>query len=137
MEVRTMAIQGGWRLTRFGVAVVVGIVLLTALVIGGLLIARDRGEQAQRAEAVKIAEEKLKQEADKGVALEVTIPGSEKDEAGEQGGANSSSETAQTPGTATQLPETGPEVLSIVAVGAISFAVASYIRSRKLILERQ
>jgi FtsZ-interacting cell division protein ZipA len=57
------------RITQSGVALTVGIIILTALIIGGLFWMKQTGEQARRDEAVKIAEEKLESQSNDGVAL--------------------------------------------------------------------
>jgi FtsZ-interacting cell division protein ZipA len=57
------------RITQSGVALTVGIIILTALIIGGLFWVKQTGEQARRDEAVKIAEEKLESQSSDDVAL--------------------------------------------------------------------
>lgn len=57
------------RITRAGVALTVGIIILTGLLIGGLLWVRHSGEQARRAEAVKIAEQQLQEQSNQDVSL--------------------------------------------------------------------
>lgn len=57
------------RITRAGVALTVGIIVLTGLIVGGLFWVKQSGEQARRDDAVKIAEEKLEQESGDDVAL--------------------------------------------------------------------
>ncbi len=124
--------------TRAGVGLVVGIIILAALVFGGIWFLRERGEQAQRQEAINIAEEQLEAESGEEVAI-----GSEEDtkdetdkesEAIPQGGA-APAQPAQPTKTSnsSQLPQTGPEASSIIGLGLLTFLVASFIRSRKVI----
>lgn len=125
------------RITQSGVALTVGIIILTALIVGGLFWVKQSGEQARRDEAVKIAEEKLEEESNDGVALnegegsenkeseqsngEATSPSEESSESIPGSGATpdesdsdaqTSDELAQTgtdvpEETVTELPETG------------------------------
>ena len=57
------------RITGAGLGVFIGIIVLTVALVGGLLFVKYQGEQARRAEAIKIAEEKLKAESNNDVAL--------------------------------------------------------------------
>lgn len=131
--------------TRAGVGLVVGIIILGVLVWGGLSIVRDRGEQARQAEAIKIADEQLKTESEKGVALN---PDKDKDSnpktesqngisgSGSQGSTSTAQPGGSTSGSASnaaELPKTGPEAASIVALGLLTFATLSFVRSRQLL----
>ena len=131
------------QVTRAGVGLVIGIILLAALVFGGLWLVRERGEQARREEAINIADQQLQAESDEGVALNPDAPKGSADESGNATSNSGSSNQANNSGNAssnsatpaTELPQTGPEVGSIFVVGIITFVVFSYLRSRKLILE--
>jgi len=123
--------------TRAGVGLVVGIIILGLLVLGGLWLVRERGEQARRTEAINIAEQQLKEESNDGAALNTgeDSPAKPGDAATKPEGSTTIPQggvsTAQ-PQAASELPQTGPELVSFVAIGLLSFAVASFIRSRKL-----
>jgi len=111
---------------------------------GGLWLVRDRGEQARRTEAINIADEQLKAESDKGVALNTddSNKGTAKQAPVEKtptttdktdsSNATSSNATNQ-PSSATELPRTGSSEVSFVAIGILSFAIASFVHSRKLV----
>ena len=55
---------------RTGLALTVGIIILSLVALGGLYLVKNQGEQARREEAVKVAEERLKAESEQEVALE-------------------------------------------------------------------
>jgi FtsZ-interacting cell division protein ZipA len=132
-------------MTRSGVALTVGIIILAGLIIGGLFLVKHQGEQARRDEAVKIAERNLENRSDNEVALNEGDDEAEenKDES------NTSSEATEVPQTgasesqeatgqvAEELPQTGAgDVSAVLAVGAITFAGVAYVRSRALVSER-
>ena len=132
------------QVTRAGVGLVVGIIILGALVLGGLWLVRERGEQARREEAINIADQQLQVESGEDIALntdEDANKDADKDTAEEATKPTESTETTKPestatkpePTVATQLPQTGPEVFSFVPVGLLGFAVVSFIRSRKLV----
>ena len=141
------------RVTRAGMGLAVGIILLAAVVFGGLWLVKDRGEQARREEAVKIAEQKLNEESSREVATESQGNQQEQEEQNQQEQANqqqngsatlpgatqNESENTNTSGTtATELPQTGPvenALVAIVAIGLITFTGVSYLRSRRLLFE--
>lgn len=134
------------RITQSGVALTVGIIILTGLIIGGLFWVKQTGEQARRDEAVQIAEEKLEEESNNGVALndgeeaeknesersngETTSPAEENPESipGAETAPNESSSDTQTSDelaqtgtdvpeeTVTELPETGLADTGVVLV---------------------
>lgn len=129
--------------TRAGVGLVVGIIILGLLVLGGLWLVRERGEQAQRAEAISIADRQLEAESDKDVVLntdedtkEETETPAKPEEPAETTPADRPSTTVK-PEAAEELPQTGPEAASIAVFGILSFAVMSFIRSRKLVSDQQ
>lgn len=128
------------QVTRAGVGLVVGIIILGLLVLGGLWLVRERGDQARREEAITIADQQLKAESDEDIALNTGEGTNE--ESTEQAPAEESpvitspadnSAVASQPSSAAELPRTGPEAASIVAIGVLSFALLSFIRSRKLV----
>ncbi len=119
------------RVTRAGVGLVVGIIILAALVFAGLWFVRERGEQTRRDEAINIAEQQLQDMADDEVAIDVD----ESESTTETETAPSDSETrgatTDNAPAATELPQTGPEVTPILAAGILTFAAVSFARSRK------
>jgi len=131
-----MAIYNGWRITRAGVVFVAGIIVLAALVFGGIWLVRERGEQARRAEAVAIAEQNLQAESE---ATPPAETGSEE--------ASSTTETTETgvavtegtqavAGTdATELPATGADLSSLVIVTIVSLAISYFVASRRALLQ--
>ena len=135
-----MAAFGGWRLTRTGVLFVIGIVVLAGLVTGGIFLVKNRGEAVRRDEAVKIAEQNLKDQSE--AATPVTPTATEETN-------NNSTDVpmdgsvagvfvteADTSGKdAAQLPETGPNDLQaisrIMIVAVLALSVALYVSSRR------
>lgn len=132
--------------TRAGVGLVVGIIILGLLVLGGLWLVRERGDQARRDEAITIADQRLKAESRQDAAQNSDNTNSDNNE--EESNPKPSevaSEPQNTPtipqgGTSTtnpesadELPQTGPEATSIAALGILSFAVLSFVHSRKLL----
>lgn len=115
-----MPIFNGWRITRAGVVFVIGILVLAGLVFGGIMLVQQRGEQARRDEAVKIAEQQLKEQSE--VAKETNTEPVKTDEAQTNG-------TTVPATTTTTLPETGPELMQILAVTALALSAAYYATS--------
>lgn len=114
------------RITRAGVGLTVGIIILAAAVLGGLYYVQQRGEQARREEAIKIAEENLQQRSDQDVALNEpqAETGSE-----QSSGTENSSEGAE---GASELPQTGvTDGLAVVAVAGLTLAIVAYGASRR------
>ena len=133
------------RITRAGVALTVGIILVTGLIISGLFWVKQTGEQARRDDAIAIAEQTLQQESANDGALNegqvetstdesttdtsTTIPGDSPADTNES--APSSNEGA----SVNELPVTGGEgISSVIAVLAITFSVAAYLQSRRQLL---
>ena len=50
------------RITQAGVALTVGIIIVTGLIIGGFFWVKTAGEQARRDDAIKIAEQNLEKQ---------------------------------------------------------------------------
>ena len=120
--------------TRASVGLVVGIILIALLVLGGLLLVRERGQQARREEAITIADQQLKEESKQGVALDTNE--SDDTTATESAPApepSSSTNATPAPAAASELPQTGPSAVSLVAVGLLTFAAASFVRSRAIV----
>ncbi len=125
------------RITRAGVALTVGIILVTGLIIGGLFLVKNQGEQARRDDAINIAEQNLEEQSDEGVALnegEGNTETSQNEETESQQSAGSSEATEQV--AASELPATGPAdtAAALFVVGLLTFASVSYYQSRKLLL---
>jgi len=129
--------------TRAGVGLVVGIIILGLLVLGGLYLVRERGEQARRAEAINVADQQLQAESDKDIAISTdgdddkTPVKEEPATAGQNDTSDDSPVSPASPSTppaaAAELPQTGPDAFSFVGLGLLSFAVVSFIHSRKLV----
>jgi len=119
------------RVTRAGVGLIIGIVILGLIVLGGLYFVKERGEQARRDEAIKIAEQNLESQSENGA---LTPPDSDTDKTD-----TTSTPAAEQPGSdvstampAGELPQTGSaDFMPLIAVGLLSFATASYVASRR------
>jgi hypothetical protein len=123
-----MAIFNGWRITRAGVVFVIGILVLAGLVFGGIWFVNERGEQARRDEAITIAQQQLEEQSE--VATETnngTVPADEEEE---NGPAPSTSGEERV-----ELPETGPEIVHILAIAALALSAAYYVRSRRALAQ--
>ncbi len=136
------------RITRAGVGLTIGIIVLAAVVLGGLYFVKQRGEVARRDDAIAIAEQKLESEST-GVLTPATDTSKDastdtsKDPDKSQ--PTTTSKPADTSGTkntnvattpATQLPQTGPaDTASLLAVGLLSFAGISYLNSRRVLVK--
>jgi LPXTG-motif cell wall-anchored protein len=130
------------RITGAGVALTVGIILVTALIIGGLFWAKHAGEQARSAETAKIAKEQLEGQSNDGVALNQGDKSNNQSSNSSNGGSNgsgnagstgnSSTTTNSQPQSSNELPQTGPSdfIPSLLIVGLLTFGVASYVTSR-------
>jgi len=121
-----MAAFTGWRLTRAGIIVVIGVVLLTALAFVSVYIVVQRGEQARRDEAIAVAEEQLT--ADTEVIAEET-PAKEAAVVAVNDTANAE---AAAP-VAEVLPETGASPAVIIVAATITMAGAYYVQSRRAV----
>ena len=132
------------RITQAGVALTVGIIVVTGLIIGGLFAVKNSGEQARREDAIKIAEQNLQDQSNDGVALNdsdkesnANNSSNESTTSGE-GATNSDDTTTESTNstntsnqTANVLPQTGPagQLASLVVVALLTFSVVSYITS--------
>ena len=139
-----MVILGGWRLTRAGILFIVGILVLGGLVTGGIFLVKNHGEAVRRDQAVKVAEQNLKDQsrvATQPVNANSTSSNADSDAAKTNStttdtGTSSATNTAVVAGsTAAALPETGIDDVktlgSTFIVAIFTFSVASYIASRR------
>lgn len=126
-----MATYSGWRPTRAGVIFIIGVVVLIALVVGAIWFVRERGEQARRDEATQIALESQEQseEATAEAPSEET-PAPEDGVTPEEAPAETPEDVAATPAPG-ELPATGGELQTLLAVTMLSLATALYIGSRR------
>ncbi|MFZ1302050.1 MAG: LPXTG cell wall anchor domain-containing protein [Candidatus Microsaccharimonas sp.] len=135
--------------TRAGVGLVIGIVILALIVLASIWFVRERGEQARREEAIAIADQQLKAESDQEVAIDTDDASKDESEAATNGNgstessiggstAPSTSGSGSSASTATELPQTGPaDALWVVGVGLVVFAGASYYQSRRVLFKVQ
>lgn len=121
-----MASIGKLRVTRAGIIFIIVAVALAALVFGGLYIAQQRGDQARRDEAAEIARQNLENDSNQPVVIG-------EDENVSSGVVDDDDTDTQTDNGATpgQLPETGGELSSLIAIFGITFAVTAYMMSRR------
>jgi len=139
---KTMAI----RVTQAGVALTVGIIIVTGLIIGGFFIVKNNAETARRDEAIKIAEQNLEEQSGNNVALNEGDSESNSNESTSSDdatksddAANESTDTSSAGGNAgssapvSELPQTGPadQLASLVVMALLTFSVVSYIGSRQ------
>lgn len=132
------------RITRAGVGLTVGIIILALVVLGGLYLVRERGEQARRDDAVEIAQENAESETSETGTLTPTVnEGNE--EAGEEATpeestSNDTQSNTRQQGAATpeELPATGPsDIASLLILGLLSFMAVSYVSSRRALTNVQ
>lgn len=130
----TMAI----RITRAGVALTVGIIVVTGLIIGGLFLVKNQGEQARREEATQIAEQNLEEQTNEGAALNEGEPENQGEQ--NQGAANSetangevaTNDGANANSNVGELPATGPaDTSAVLALGLLTLSGVAYYRSRR------
>jgi len=139
---RIMAVFGGWRLTRTGILFVVGILVLGGLVTGGVFLVKNHGEAVRRDQAVKVAEQNLKDQSQVATQPVNTDNSSSNSSANSDQNSTSttgsgSSATTTTGVSADALPETGIDGLqslgSILIVAILAFTTASYVASRRAV----
>jgi hypothetical protein len=138
-----MAIFGGWRLTRTGVLFVVGILVLGGLVTGGIFLVKNHGEAVRHDQAVKTAEQNLKDQSKTAAQPTNTSGSSNSGTAGTTNtsgaGANTNASTDTTTTTANSstaaLPVTGIDDLQVLGHAAIlavlALSAAYYVTSRR------
>lgn len=119
-----MAILGGWRLTRTGALFFGGVIILGALLIGGIYLITQQAEQARRDEAVKIAEQNLQEQSP-----EVTQ--ASESETNNQVVQDEASRPQSGSSSATALPQTGGEPYAILVVATLALAAGYYLTSRR------
>ena len=126
---------------RTGLALTVGIIILSLVALGGLYLVKNQGEQARREEAVKVAEERLKAESEQEVAVDETVTEEVAVEDGTQTDDATAGDTIPATGptedvtAAAELPQTGPaQAGAVVVLGAITYAIVTYVRSRRVLL---
>ena len=120
-------------ITRAGVALTVGIIVLTGLIVGGLFWAKHNGEVARRDEAIAVAEQNLEKDSNKEVVLNEGTATDDTDKQSAQQSTSESTGSSSETSTAAELPQTGPaNTSSIFIIGLLAFAFASYYRSRRM-----
>lgn len=138
-----MAVLGGWRLTRMGLLFIIGILVLGGLVTGGIFLVKNHGEAVRRDQAVKVAEQNLKDQSQ--VTTQPVNTATSSDASSDAAKTNSTStdtatssatSTAKTVGAnATKLPETGFDDFkalgNTIIVAVFTFSVVSYVASRR------
>jgi len=125
--------------TRAGVALTVGIIVLTGLIIGGLFWAKGSGEQARREDAIAIAEQNLENESNEEIVLNDGAAPEENANQGvgqatEQEATPESTQSTNIPqgSTVDELPQTGPsDNLNLIVMGVVVFLGTSYYQSRR------
>jgi hypothetical protein len=124
------------QVTRAGVGLVIGIIILALLAFGGLYIVNQRGEQARREEVINIADQQLQAESDQEVAIDTTEATPAEESSAPAGDNSGNTAAAPTANPASELPQTGPEAASIAMLGVLAFAAASFAHSRKQLSDR-
>jgi hypothetical protein len=128
-----MALFGGRRITRAGILFIIGVLVVGTLVTGGIFMVKNHGEAVRRDEAIKIAEQTLKDQSE--VATQpVDAPESTEGEAQETG-TDSGGAVVVANEKAEELPATGPEELrslgQLLVVALLAFSASAYISSRR------
>lgn len=135
------------RLTRAGLGLTVGIIILGLVVLGGLYLAKQRGEQARREAAIEVAQQNLESQSKGTGSLNPDTdstkdtPKDESKSSGASSGSSSSTSgstgsTGSSESTVDELPQTGTvDVAPALALGMITFAVASYVSSRRTLFQ--
>ena len=128
-----MAVLGGWRLTRTGLFFIIGILVLGGLVTGGVFLVKNHGEAVRRDQAVKVAEQNLKDQSQ--VATQPVNTATSSDASSDAAKTNSTSTATTAGANATKLPETGIDDFktlgNTIIVAIFTFSVASYVASRR------
>jgi lysozyme family protein len=142
---KVMAVFGGWRITRAGVLFIVGILVLGGLVTGGIFLVKNHGEAVRHDQAVKIAEQNLKDQSQTSTQPVTTDTSSNSDQTNtattdSNSTTNTDTSTATTGTDATTLPETGVDGLQVlgqtVIIAIVALSVAYYVSSRRALRAR-
>lgn len=122
------------RLTRAGVALTVGIIVLTGLIIGGLFWVKNSGDQARREDAIEIAEQNLEQQSNEEVSLNDGAAEEEQGDGGNETAPESTPETSTAPAPEA-LPATGAgdSLFALFIIAALAYAGTAYYRSRQTV----
>ena len=137
------------RITRGGVGLAIGILVLGLVLVGGLYVAKERGEQARREEAIQIAEQNLESESNgsgvtdperdssNGTANGDDSTSNEDDKnAPVSGSEEDDSDEMATTGVTDELPQTGPtEAVAVLAIALLAFTGVSYFNSYRTLLK--
>lgn len=133
------------RITQAGVALTVGIIIVTGLIIGGFFWVKNSGEQARREDAIKIAEQNLQdqssgdvalndgkasEEGDKATSGDDTTKSDDKTSESTDSTTKSDTDSSQ---TVTELPKTGPtdQLATLLVTAILTYTVVSYVSSRQ------
>ncbi|MBC7565023.1 hypothetical protein H7100_02205 [Candidatus Saccharibacteria bacterium] len=123
-----MAVFGGWRITRAGIIFIVGILILGGLVTGGIFLVKNHGEAVRRDQAVKVAEQNLKDNSE--IAVQPVKSDDSKN-------TDTSNQPATPPanGSTNELPVTGIDDLRFagqaIILAILAFSTTAYIVSRR------
>ncbi len=113
------------RVTRGGVWLAVGIIVLAALIFGGLYLVRERGEQARREDAIAIAEQNLEEQSNEGTPIVVEEETAEEEASGEETAPNGTEQQSDAT-SPSELPATGATANALFVLAVIAFAATSY-----------
>jgi hypothetical protein len=136
-----MAVFGGWRLTRTGILFVVGIIVLGGLVTGGIFLVKNHGEAVRHDQAVKIAEQNLKDHSQIATqpvnAPTASEPGTKSTDTPPTKATPSPDAVPSATGSpSSQLPVTGIDTFQVITSSTIlailAFSVVSYVASRRV-----
>lgn len=134
-----MAVLGGYRLTRAGILFIIGILVLGGLVTGGVFLVKNHGEAVRRDQAVKIAEQNLKDQSKTEAQPVKTSDSSNTNKTNATNATNTAgtdtTTAAATASNTANLPVTGIDDLQVLGNSAIlailALSVAYYVASRR------
>lgn len=139
------------RITRAGVGLTIGVIILGLAVLGGLYLVKQRGEEARRDQAIQIAQQNLEsQSSDNGATSPNNSSNSSNGSTSTDNSSNSSNSGSQSTNTSngststtgsgatnstptSELPQTGPadEWGAMIAVAVLTFSIGAYLTSRR------